>query len=396
MGVSFKPVFNRNNTKTKKGVYTILLRVTIDREIRFFNPKLPKLESKYWQGRENKWVKDSHPQNHLFNKALMDRMSELQEYVNKLHFLDRPITFRQLSEFFERKGDKESFNDYIDHYLKITKFKSPNTRKKYNTFKRHINEFNPKIKFKELGEGLILEYRDFLLAKGLVGATVLKYFDPFKKVARHALKNDYLIRDPFFEVRLEVPISVVNRTALTIAEIEALVNLQFEKKEEQYLELHRDLFVFQCLTGLYYSDVRGLAAENFINSEAGLLLVSERFKNGYRYIVPLYKFPEAVRLLNKYKREDSSLVFPTVVDQAFNRALKVIGSMARIEKTLYNKVGRHTFCELLISKGYPREYVAKMAGHQNSKTTKTYFDISTSHFINELNSFGEVVFKSEK
>jgi site-specific recombinase XerD len=392
MGVSFKPVFNRNNTKTKSGLYSINLRVTIDREFGFFNPKLPKLERKYWQGRENKWVKDSHPQNHLFNKALMDRMMELQEYVNKLYFLNRPVTFKRLSEFFDQKGDKESFNDYIEHYLKIRKFNSPNTLKKYKTFKKHINKFNPKIKFKELGEGLILDYRDFLLSKGMAGSTILKYFDPFKKIARHALKNDYFIRDPFFEVKIEVPLSVVKRTSLTLNEIQALIDLKFKKKEEQYLELHRDIFVFECLTGLYYSDVRGLTAENFINSKSGQLLVSERFKNGYRYIVPLYKFPEAIRLLNKYKGLNNPNAFPTVVDQAFNRALKIIGPMAGIEKTLYNKVGRHTFCELLISKGYPREYVAKMAGHQNSKTTKTYFDISTSHFINELSGFEKVDF----
>ena len=322
----------------------------------------------------------------------MDRISDLQAYVNKLFFLNKPITFSKLREYFERRGDKESFNDYIDYYLANIKFRSGNTRKKYNTFKKHLNKFNPKIKFNQLEESLFFEYRDYLLNKGLVGSTVNKYFNPFKKIVRHALKNDYLIRDPFFEVKLDIQESHVERTALDVDEIEAVLNLTFDKEGEEYLELHRDIFVFECLSGLYYSDVRGLKPEQLIETEAGVLLVSKRFKNGYRYIVPLYKFPDAVRLINKYKEEGADCVFPTVTEQAFNRALKLIGPMAKIKKTLYNKVGRHTFCELIISKGYSAEYVAKMAGHQDQKTTKRYFELSTGHFINELLAFEPIVF----
>lgn len=393
MGVSFKPIYNRNNTKTKGGIHTIHLRVTIDRESKYFNLNLPKIKKEYWAGRENKWIKDTHPQNHLFNKAIMDRISDLQAHVNKLFFLNKPITFNKLREFFERRGDKESFNDYIDYYLANIKFGSENTRKKYNTFKKHLNKFNPKIKFNELEESLFFEYRDYLLKKGLVGSTVIKYFNPFKKIIKHALKNDYLIRDPFYEVKLDIQESVVDRNPLSVNEIQEILNLTFEKKGEEYLELHRDIFVFECLSGLYYSDVQGLTPDNLQETEAGIVLVGKRFKNDFRYVVPLYKFPDALRLIEKYKGSGDNL-FPTVTEQAFNRALKIIGSMAEIKKKLYNKVGRHTFCELLISKGYTAEYVAKMAGHQDPKTTKRYFELSTSHVVNELVNFEPIVFEN--
>ena len=44
MGVTFTPVFNRKGLTNKSGLYSINLRVTIDRKTSYINPKLPRVQ----------------------------------------------------------------------------------------------------------------------------------------------------------------------------------------------------------------------------------------------------------------------------------------------------------------------------------------------------------------
>ena len=46
------------------------------------------------------------------------------------------------------------------------------------------------------------------LLRGLrkvIGVTVLKYFDPFKVIAKQAVKDGYLEKDPFLYVKSQCP-----------------------------------------------------------------------------------------------------------------------------------------------------------------------------------------------
>ncbi|OEK06724.1 site-specific integrase [Roseivirga misakiensis] len=391
MGVTFKPVHNRTNAKNKSGLYSIHIRVTVDRETRYFDPDLPKLPLKYWSGKENKWVKDSHHQHYMFNTALMDRLRELQEYQNNLMFMNRPVTFDKLKTFFERKGDKNSFNDYVVHYIKTARFVSLNTRKKFITFQKHLDNFNPKIRFNHLEESLILEFRDFLLSKGHSGSTVDKYFSPFKKIVRDALKHDYLMRDPFFEVKLEISLAPAKRTALNTEELTAWYNLKLPE-DKQHLVKHRDVFSFQCRSGLYYNDVKQLSPDQVIETEAGLMIESNRFKNNNKFIIPIYKLPYGIAILKQYMDMGNNPIFPTIEEPAYNRALKEIAALAGIDKNITNKVGRHTFTDLMISKGFPRQFVSKMLGHKKEQTTQIYYEMNAYHMAGGLSSFEDIEF----
>jgi hypothetical protein len=61
MGVSVKPVFNRTNRKNETGLYSIHIRLTIDKKSAYYNAELPRIQEKFWSGRENKWIKEYRP-----------------------------------------------------------------------------------------------------------------------------------------------------------------------------------------------------------------------------------------------------------------------------------------------------------------------------------------------
>ena len=247
MGATFTPVFNRTNAKNKSGLYSIHIRVTLDRETKYFNPDLPKLKPEFWlaKPKANRWVKDTHPQHFEINKALRKEIADLEEYSNVLQATRIPVTFAKLQVLFDRKGKRDSFNEYVEYYIKETKFRKPNTKKKYKTFQKHLEEFNPKLCFHHLEESLFLDFRDFLLAKGLTGATVIKYFNPFRRIVRSAVKSHLILRDPFYDVDLDVQITKPKRVSLTPEEIRKLIDYEFTK-DEAHLARDRDVFVFMC------------------------------------------------------------------------------------------------------------------------------------------------------
>jgi site-specific recombinase XerD len=384
MGASFNPIFNRKKTANKSGKYTISIRVTVDRKSSFINPQLPKIEEKHWSGKPNKWVKDSYPNHYLFNKTIGDKLSELNEFSDRLQLMNRAITLNKVIEFYDRRGDRSNFNDYVEEYIRTYKFQSVLTRQKYKTFESLLKEFNPNIRFSNLEEVLFLDFRDFLINKKKQrGTTVEKYFDPFKKIVKDAVRRDYLPKNPFTSVELKIVKQRSLRVSLSQEEIQSLLNLSFTQNE-QHLEPHRDVFIFQCFTGLYYNDIKILQENSFVTKKEKLFLVGDRFKTEEPYFIPLFLFPEAERVLNKYKSV-STEIFPTITEPAYNRSLKVIAEKAGIKKSLTNKVGRHTFGDLLASQGYSDIQFKKMFGlTKNSQASKHYFDLSIDRFLEGL------------
>ncbi|NVJ47874.1 MAG: phage integrase SAM-like domain-containing protein [Cytophagia bacterium] len=383
MGVTFKPVFNRTGKKNKKGLYSVHLRVTVDGRTAYLNPKLPKITQEQWLGKPNKWIKDNHPNHFLFNKKIQEKMSELFDFADRQQLLDKAITLNKVEEFFTRRGDKTLFNDYVEEYIRTYKFGAPATKKKYETFKKLLDEFNSNIRFSNLEENLFLNFRDFLFKeKKQRGNTVDKYFDPFKKIVRDAVKKDYLQKNPFDGVELKIKKEKPVRVTLTCKELEAIENLRFTT-EPKSLEPHRDMFLLLCYSGLYYNDLRELTGDSLVIEQGKEFLIGDRYKTGERYISPIFLFPRAKAILEKYSFPEKEL--PLISDQKFNESLKLIRDKAEIGKNLFNKVGRNVFTDQTATMGFSELMQKKFLGHtKDSRSLKHYVEIEVEHILQFL------------
>ncbi len=382
MGITFKPVFNRLKIKNKSGLYSIHIRVTIDRKAEYINPKLPKIQEKYWSGKQNKWVKESHPNSYEVNSLLQRKLAELDNFIVRTRINERAVTFSSIKDFYFKQGDGTIFNDFAQDYADNTKGFALNTIKVYKTFLKHLNGFNPKIKFAELNEPLLNSFKSYLEnEQGLNGGTTKKYFDKFKVICKEAVKKGYLEvnQNPFYISDLRIKVNKPKRTYLELDEIRAIRNL---KLSGQVLEMHRDHFMFQIYSGLYYKDLKDLRKSDLNKNELGLYIMGNRIKNSNAFIIPIYKFPNAERIIEKYWEEESDWVFPkTVSDQKFNDHLKTLAIKAKINKNITNKVARHTNVQIWIGMGVERQFVSKMVGHTEETTTQEYYDVSI-HNIN--------------
>jgi site-specific recombinase XerD len=374
-------VFNRLNSKNKTGMYSLHLRITIERHSKYVSIPLPqKISPSDWNvnNKGDYYIKNSHPFAFEINQKIIELKNKANEVIKRHYLQNKSITFNTLLQQLNRNSAKLTFNEFAAEYIKNPKEKFElATITKYNTFLKHLNDFNKQIHFNDLTPELVVNFRTHLEVKlNLAGSTMKSYFDKFKKIVNQAEREGYLDyqQTRFLFTDAKIKVNEANRTFLEIEEIQRLIQLKF-KQEEQHLERDRDLFLFQIYTGLYYNDLLNE------KKSVGLFLISRRDKNNNKTIIPLYKFPNSLKIIEKYSSVDKNdeLVFDAkyiIEDQPYNRNLKELGAKANIKKNISNKVARHTNAQLWIRYGTAREVVSKMMGHVKSETTEEYFKIN--------------------
>ena len=151
----------------------------------------------------------------------------------------------------------------------------------------------------------------------------------------------------------------------------------------------RDIFVFQCYTGLAYIDVKQLNKNEIkIGIDDKAWIVSNRQKTGSSTTIPLLS--KAIEILEKYKEHPlclkSNLLLPVKSNQKMNEYLKEIATLCQIDDNLTTHKARRTFgSTVTLNNGVPMHVVKEMLGHQSIKQTEEYALTEQSTISREMN-----------
>ena len=196
----------------------------------------------------------------------------------------------------------------------------------------------------------------------------MKHMQRFKRVVTYAIRNlECLSKDPFLDYPLTLKKNVT--VFLTTEELQRLIS----EKLEGRLDRVRDIFVFQCFTGLAYTDMASLRKENI--DLVKKVIIKSREKTHVDSVIFLSDL--AHRILQKY-----GYALPVSSNQKFNKYLKELATLCSVDKNLTTHVARHTFATTVtLGNGVPINIVSKMLGHSSIKMTEHYAKTSTSSII---------------
>jgi len=176
---------------------------------------------------------------------------------------------------------------------------------------------------------------------------------------------------------------------------------------KQALDRVRDVFLFQCFTGLRYSDVFNLRRSDIKGDHIEVTTV----KTSDSLIIELNDHSKAI--LDKYKDvvfEDDK-VLPVITNQKMNDYLKELAELAGIDEpvrqTYYRgneridevtpkyallgtHAGRRTFICNALALGIPPQVVMKWTGHSDYKAMKPYIDIADDIKANAMSKFNQL------
>ena len=127
----------------------------------------------------------------------------------------------------------------------------------------------------------------------------------------------------------------------------------------------RDLFIFQCFTGLSYADLFKFDFSTVIERKKKFFIRDARVKTQEEYFLMLLK--PAMEILRKY-----DFKLPAISNYQYNLRLKIVQELAKIKLSLHSHMARHSFAVMALNMGVSIENLAKMMGHTDIKTTQIY------------------------
>jgi len=196
-----------------------------------------------------------------------------------------------------------------------------------------------------------------------------------KKFIRTAIRRGVKLANPYEDYSFRD--NHAERVYLEKEEVDRLYNMF--RKQELPRHLHEDVrkFLFTCYTGPRYSEVNAFDASNV----EGNFLVYKPRKNGkFRGMI---KVP-LTQTARSFLLEQDGQLFRTKELQVYNRNLKEIARIAKINKKLTSHVARHTFATLFLAQGGRVETLRLLLGHADIATTMIYVHVTDKRKEEEI------------
>lgn len=356
-----------HNRKKALGLAPVQIECYFSRTRRIYFTTGVRVLDEHWDSQKQQ-VSKKHPRAIVLNLRIRQFLEKIYQWEQNQTLRGVALRPDDLKKVIGGgRSSWRTLNEYIRHQLDSgpeTKTLRPSTLKRQRSICSTLDAFG-KVYFDELDHHTLEKFQRFLLERMQPGTTAGVH-RVLRKFVRRA-KNDSLIeKNPYDRFRL--PMENVRMVYLTAEEIDRIR----QYRGTQRLEKVRDIFLFQCLTGMSFVDMQALQPSDIVKGgPGGAYIEKERLKTGASAIIPL--FDEASALAEKYA--DTNHCFPRMSNQKLNAYLKEIADICGIEKTLTSHVARHTLGTLLVSKGLAMESVASILGHKTTRTTAKYAKI---------------------
>ena len=357
------------------------------------------------------------------NASLLEYYTEIQSIFKRFEVEDVMPTPEQIKEAFnalhkpvseEPKPKKEAlpcdffqvFDDFVEDCGRQNNW-TDSTFEKFAAVKNHLTNFCEGLTFEFFDERGLNDYVGYLRdVKEMRNTTIGKQLSFLKWFLRWAFKKGVHQNNAYDSYKPKLKSTQKKIIFLTWDELNRLREFKIPSNK-QALERVRDVFLFQCFTGLRYSDVFNLRRSDIKDDHIEVTTV----KTSDSLIIELNNHSKAI--LDKYKDvafEDDK-VLPVITNQKMNDYLKELADMAGIDEPIrqtYYKgneriddvtpkyallgthAGRRTFICNALALGIPPQVVMKWTGHSDYKAMKPYIDIADDIKANAMSKFNQL------
>lgn len=385
------------------------------------------IKPKSWDAKNQK-AKASH-EAYLELNANLDRWrNEVQKIYQQRLYQKLSITPADLKPLFEREIRTDKYEaapekgkpgliEFVNKYIKsVEGFKNANTIKTYRSHLKMLTEYQADVKKKSIAfNDITLDfYHDFkrfmVEVKKYNENTQNKHTGLLKFFLNEATERKENDNIEFKSRRFSTPRKEVDSIYLNEDEIKLLMKLDLSA--EPRLEKVRDLFIVGCFTGLRFSDLTAIQAENI--SPDFKYLKTKTIKTDEFLEIPIH--PIVRKVMEKYKGKTPNNLPPVISNQKMNEYLKEIGEKANLSEdvALIEKKGkvrtqkkvskfslitshtaRRSFATNEYLAGTPSYAIMAITGHRTEKAFLTYIKVTKKQYARQLSEIWKERFKDE-
>ena len=359
------------------------------------------------------------------NVALLGYYTELQEIFKRFEVAEIVPSPAEVKEAFNnRYGQNEkielasadtsnvpsNFYEAFDDFVRVCGRQNDwthSTIEKFAAVKNHLKNFRSELSFDFFDEEGLTEYVQYLReVREMRNSTIGKQLSFLKWFLRWSFKQGMHSNNAYDTFKPKLKDTQKKIIFLTWEELNRLREFKIPPTK-QALERVRDVFLFQCFTGLRYSDVFNLRRSDIKGDHIEVTTV----KTSDSLIIELNDHSRAI--LEKYKdvEFENNKVIPVITNQKMNNYLKELAELAEInepvQQTYYKgneridevtpkyallgtHAGRRTFICNALALGIPPQVVMKWTGHSDYKAMKPYIDIADDIKANAMSKFNQL------
>ena len=377
----------------KDGTYAIKLRITYNREQKYF-PLGKFLTKEDWEI----YKSGKHR-----NKKLKELEIYLSAIENKaVKIIDNMERF-SLVEFLNQFNDKPQNKSFVldalkERHKKLTDSKRISTALTYQYTIKSIEDYlkfikRKKLTFSDTTPELLQSFEDWMTANDKSITTTGMFLRNLRTILNQAIEDGLLPREnyPFSKNKYQIPSARNTKKALTIENIKKFVEHVPKTDAEARA---KDLWLFSYLcNGVNIKDIAKLKYKNLDAKRISFIRAkTERSTKSNQKSITAIRIPEINTIIEKFGNkynEPEDYVFPILsqhdtpeqeyakIQQAtktINKYTKRIGKELGFELSLTTYTARHSFATVLKRLGAPIEFISESLGHNNLRTTESYLD----------------------
>lgn len=354
-----------------------VLRFIYDRRKKASKSAEGKVEIEIYYKRQRKWISTGvsvfpsqwdeargvvkRPDAPMLNRHLQKIKTPIELLIANIIRRGEEFSFERLRENRLTKTSSHSLLDYIEEKICARGDIRESTRLSQFRIIGALRRWGKMKYLKDVSKQNILHFDSWLHEKYTKQQTIYTFHKILKTYLNYAVKEDLIDKNPYTGVTIDRGVR---------QSIRYLTPKELEKVNEMFIPTGatsraRDLFLFQCYTGLAYADLSGFDFSDVEERDGKFIVRGRRQKTGIEFYIIL--LPPAMKILRKY-----NFRLPLVSNQKYNKALTEVGKKAGLKFKLTSHCGRHTFGTWVLNQGIPIEVLKTMMGHADSRTTKIY------------------------
>jgi site-specific recombinase XerD len=310
--------------------------------------------------------------NHPNAPAITGKVSSMFRKIEAFVLSDKCKKLDDVKNWNKEESSTFSVIDFIKSEL-IRNNPSYDVLEYHNSLIKRLEEFGKIRVFADFTYQNIVDFDAHLRMTIKSQPTLYKRHAALHRYIREAINRELCKYDPYMQFKVKKGKSR-EPVFLLESEIEKIKNWN---PVSEKLEHVRDMFIFQCFTGMAFVDMCKFTKEDINEIEGKKIIRSRREKTDESFISLL--LPDAEKMLIKYNYQ-----LPVISNQKYNDYLKLLGAGSEITKKLTSHVARHTFATYLLNKDIPIESVSRAMGHSSIKMTQHYAKMLGKKVVNDM------------
>ncbi len=296
---SFGLVFFLKIPRNESKIRTIYLRITVDGIPKETSTKR-KWDISRWDQKLERAIGTKEDAKSI-NFFLDSLTLKINEYKTEIMYSGKLITSQKVMDYLlgKKRSRTKVLEEFQKHNTEMTallgKGYAKGTLDRFTITINHLRAFirlkfsTDDLEFSDLNLEFIKDFEFYLRSvRNCSNNTTLKYIANFKKIVIRAIDKEVILKDPFKNFKSKK--SKIIKNPLSTQELYELERHYFITER---LNVVRDVFVFQCYTGLAYIDAYQLKKTDIkVGVDKQSWIMSERQKTGSSTNVPL--LPQAL------------------------------------------------------------------------------------------------------